>query len=201
MSLICIERPMERIIGRDLLKQHLRVTTTADDVRIDALLMAAEAHLDGANGILGRALRPQTWQLTHSGWPVSNIIRLPLPPTIAITAVEYLDSDDVLQTLSAAAYRQVVSGDNGGDLVVFDPTLLPAVYPDQPDAVRVTFTCGYEDLLSPANTGIPEAVVYAVVLIVRALYDEQSIPDMVNDLVAPFRVARAMIGSDAEYAT
>lgn len=199
MMLTRIEGPQDRVISRELLKQHLRVTTAADDVRIDALLLAAEAYLDGASGILGRALRPQSWQWTAPDWPAGGVLQLPLPPTIAVVAVEYLDAANVLQTLAVANYRQISGGDAGGDIVLFDQTTtMPTVYPDQPDAVRVTFTCGYEDLLSPANTGIPEAIVFAIVLMVRCWYDAENteIPDVVRNLVAPYRVARASIGSD-----
>ena len=202
MALVCIQTPTERLISRTLLKNHLRVTTSADDARIDALLLAAESYLDGGAGILGRALQPQTWQATFPDWPANGAIHLPLPPTIAVTSVEYLDTGGALQTLTATNYRQVAGGLNG-DVVAFDDvTSLPAVYADQPDAVRVTYTCGYEASASPGLDSIPEAIIYAAVLIVRAWYDgEPEVPPMVRDMLAPFRVARASIGSDVNYAT
>jgi uncharacterized phiE125 gp8 family phage protein len=200
--LTCIEAPQQRIIDRTALKQHLRVTTTADDARIDALLLAAESYLDGGAGILGRALQPQTWQFSLSNWPANRLVHLPLPPTIAVISVDYLDEAGTLQTLSAASWRQVKGGING-DLVVFeDDATLPAVDYDEPDAVRITYTCGYDSSASPGYDSIPEVVIYAAVLIVRAWYDnEPEIPNSARDMLAPFRVARASIGSDKNYAT
>ena len=54
--------PSGAVVTLAAAKAHLRVDHDLDDSAIGALIAAAEAHLDGYGGILGRCLLTQTWR-------------------------------------------------------------------------------------------------------------------------------------------
>ena len=56
----------EPILTLEEAKLHLRVDHDDDDDLIEALVAAVTARLDGRDGILGRCLRAQTWELVLS---------------------------------------------------------------------------------------------------------------------------------------
>jgi hypothetical protein len=58
-----INPPTEPVLTLADAKPHLRVDHNDDDSLITALIAAATARLDGRDGILGRWLRQQTWEL------------------------------------------------------------------------------------------------------------------------------------------
>lgn len=186
--LVRLEAPTQHFLERELVKKHIRVTTTADDDRIDSLIEAVEAVLDGQNGYLGRALMPQTWRLDMHDWP-DNAILVPLPPLISVESIEYLDSTGDLQTLPASYYR-VVDGAPVSMIVPEHGKTWPSVLTAQRDAVQVTFVAGYQDTLSPTNNAVPGAIVQAGVILLGMLYDTpmDDIPDSVKSILAPWVV-------------
>lgn len=192
MALILVEAPQWRFVERAAVKRNLHVTTDADDDRIDQLILAAESFLDGGRGILGRALVHQTWKLTLPDWP-EEIIRLPLPPLISVESITYLDSTGDEQTLDSSLYRVVDGGAGGhsGVMREFSATW-PSVYSGVPDGVRVTYTCGYQDELSPSNNPVPEAIVRAALLLISSWYDDPNAEPSGAfwSLVTPFMVRR-----------
>ena len=108
MTLKLISGPAAEPVTLVEAKAHLRIETSDDNTLIDSLIKAARAHIDGADGWLGRALMYQTYDLS-----VDNLcipIRLPLPPLVSVTSVKYLDTAGDEQTLAASLYRVVDRG-------------------------------------------------------------------------------------------
>lgn len=190
-SLIRVEGPQERFVTVGWIKQFIHVDTSADDERIGGLIDGAISYLDGGEGILGRALYPQTWRLLLPDWPPNRII-IPLPPLISVTAITYLDSDGVEQTLDSSLYRVVNNGVMRSYVVRIDGASFPNVQVEQCDAVRVLFDAGYRSEASPEDNAVPEALRQAVVMIVRSWYDDPTsdIPEVVKSLITPFKVNR-----------
>ncbi len=214
-ALILVQGPQDDVVPLALAKQALRVDTAADDERIYRLIKAATERFDGADGILGRALMPQTWRLEVRSFPGAEIvgdlddltvsrefsgiesrivgyIEIPLPPLIAVTAVEYLDTDGALQTLSSSVYRVVSGGtQRRARLILAAGQSWPSTRTGEPDAVRVTFDCGYRDLSSPANMAVPEPIREAVLMLAQSMYDrpgQEDVPEVVHSLVSPYKV-------------
>src|SRR6185369_8190715 len=94
-SLYLIAAPESAVVSLDDMKEHLRVDAdnTDDDDVIDAFTAATTQHLDGRDGLLGRALIDQTWELRLSWFPCYGLLRLPLPPLIEVVSVKYIDAD------------------------------------------------------------------------------------------------------------
>ena len=192
MGLVRVQGPQEPVCDTDYVKLFIHVDTAADDERIRSLSAAAEARLDGADGLLGRALMRQTWLLSLPDWPPSGYC-LPLPPLIDVTGITYLDTNGDEQTLATSYYRTVNRGSRPSELVYAFGVTLPTVQSEQPDAVRITFDAGYLDLDSPTNNPVPEPIRQAIVMTVQSWYDfpgREDVPEVVASLISPFKVNR-----------
>jgi uncharacterized phiE125 gp8 family phage protein len=151
-------------------KAHLRIFHSDEDVYIQALVDAAVGHLDGAQGILGRCVSEQDWEMTidrfpcEDAWGRVQAINLPLPPTISVASVKYDDASHIEQTLTGTRLIGAASAGGAFILPAFN-TRWPSTDLRQPASVRVTFTAGY------ATT--PPGIKWAVLLIVSHLYEHR----------------------------
>jgi uncharacterized phiE125 gp8 family phage protein len=128
-------------------KAHLRVTHTAEDALIAALITAARQACESETN---RSLVTQTWVKTLDLFPVA--IELPNPPVVAIASVQYVDATTRLSTmLSPASYTLDNKSEPGW--------LVPAYGYDWPvpldviNAVTITYTAGYGDA-----SAVPEVI-------------------------------------------
>lgn len=149
-------------------KAHLRVDTSDDDTLIAAMITAAtEAAEQAMSGkVGGRAIMPQTWELTLDAFP--EALELTRVPVASITSVIYADLDGVDQTLSALLY----SLDNYDD---FGPTYVVPAYDtewpdtrDQINAVKVRYVAGYANAAA-----VPESIKSWIKLQVGAMYENR----------------------------
>ena len=142
---------------------------TEDDTAIAAIIRAATEDIDGPGGWLGRALGPQTLELTAAGFSEiarCGVIRLPYPPLISVLSVKYLDARGIEQTLDPASYRV-----NETSLMLSPGETWPATNAAV-DAVRVRFRAGYNGVSGAAvgenQTGsIPERARQAIILMAQ----------------------------------
>lgn len=134
MYLTLITPPAAKVVAVADLCQQLRVTSSDEWALIEALELAAVAHLDGWKGVLGRAIRPQVWKQEFDAW---GYLRLAMPDVSAIT-VTALDSNGAAVTATRADLRVDASG--------------PYVITEGPsvDRVFVQFTCGMQTQQIPA---------------------------------------------------
>lgn len=188
------------------LYEHLRVETSGspaapeDATIIGAYKRAAMAHLDGAYGVLGRALVSQTWTVEYRAFPArpdpvlgSYALWLPLPPLQSVSSVAYTDTDGSAQTLASSKYDVVKRGDRPGYLVPAYGESWPSTR-DEPSAVRVTFVAGYGE----SAADVPDSITTAALLLAAELYEHRSARDAqqarmysnptVEALLAPYRV-------------
>lgn len=176
------------------LKHWANITTTVDDAKIEAAITSARAHLDGARGILGRALMTQVWKAHYPAF--ADCMEIPLPPCQSVDSIVYIDSDGDAQTLASSVY----------DVFFLSAAVRPAEvriaygqsWPStraRPDAVSITFTAGY----GSAAEAVPKPLVQAMQLLATHYYQEPSavlvgppnvnlLPLGVQTLIAPYRV-------------
>ena len=183
-SKIAVE-PTEHGITLAETKEYLKVEHDADDITIRTLIEAAREHIEK---LTWRALTPRTIMLYLSAW--DSRILLPEPPLKEITGINYIDVDGNIQTLAS------------GDYLV-DDTAVPAVlmpgygksWPavrNVPNAIEITYICGYETLPSSLKT--------AMLLLVAHWYEHRAaveeggnyapLPIAVDALVDGYRVVR-----------
>jgi len=131
--------PSAAIVTAAELKSHLRVDFDDDDDLMSDLVVAAQNHIEGPEGI-GLALGPSTWRLSLDAFPDDQVISIPLGPVTAVTGITYLDMAGATQTLSLTNVRV--------DLDARPARITPALdktWPDTADlvgAVKITFTAG-----------------------------------------------------------
>lgn len=85
-----IEPPTASAVSLAEAKAHLRVDGDDEDLLIQTYIDAATAYLDGMDGILGRALCPQTWRFEmdreDAGLPLSPVISFDRPEAGVVVA-------------------------------------------------------------------------------------------------------------------
>lgn len=139
-NLSLVEAP-DPVVSLTDAKAFLHVWHDDDDALITQLIAAATDKLDGAGGVLGRALGVQTWRLMLDCFPV-GALKLPLPPFRSVESITYFDRNGDQQTLDPADYK--ASGVGGTGVIVSTGD-----WPDTwefPGAVDIEFKAGYDDV-------------------------------------------------------
>ena len=183
--LVQITPPAEEPVTLAEAKEHLRVAHDSEDAHISSLIAAARTHLDGAQGILGRALVTQTWRLDADSPDESGRLWLDLPPVASVSSVQTMQ-DGVLTSWSSgwrlgydgeAAFIEPDEGENWPS------------YDARHDAIQVTFVTGDD----AANVAQPLKI--AIMMAVAEHYefretmvssDYRRSPTM-SALIAPYR--------------
>lgn len=184
----------------DGLRWHLE-RTDAPDMSYDALVLAEirDQHLKAGNGqddwiyrawlvtyrraemVTRRPLIPQTWQLVMSRFPYgSRPIVVPKSPLLAVASIAYVDDEGATQTLTGSPADFTVIAPNGpnpkrGEIYPLYDETWPSVRL-VPDAVTVTFTCGYPlTVTSPQVASVPEDITHGRLLMLGELYKQRSL--------------------------
>lgn len=144
-------------------KLHLRVDTADEDTLITAFITAAT---ESAEQATGRAIMPQTWELTLDAFP--DAFELTRVPAASITSIRYWDTTGTQQTLGTALYTLDNADDFGSAYAV------PAVgnaWPaarEQINAVALRYVAGYD-----TAAAVPESIKSWVKLQVGAMYENR----------------------------
>ena len=176
MSLKRTVAPTELPILLDETKDHIRWESDADD---DAVLVAymrsAVRQMDGAEGLLNRALVTQTWQLDLDAFPTwrahsrywGRAIKVPLPPLQSVSSITYIDTAGDTQTLAASKYK--VLNLNSPTRAGIIETAFGETWPStrhEGEAVTVTFVAGYG-----ARNAVPEHIRHLLLFTIQDAYD------------------------------
>lgn len=163
MALKLITPPTTLAVSLAEAKLHLRVDGTDEDTLITACIIAATEYAEQATG---RAIMPQTWELTLDAFPAA--FPLTRTPVASVTSVKYYDQDGVQQTLGTARYML----DNADD---FGPAKVVPVYGDiwpatrcQTNAVALRYQAGWPDAAS-----VPDSIKAWIKLQVGAMYENR----------------------------
>lgn len=200
MALKIVTPPDDFPVTVEEVQAHLRVDFEDDDRLIESYIAAATAALDGPNGWLGRALRPQTWDFYCDEFPCAGqTLELPLGPLLSVDGVFYRASDGSETEIDVANYS--------ADLAPMPGRVVPVYGFSWPfpviatNAVRVRFTAGYVDAneSDPATSTVPEPIKVAIMMMVADYYDPQapaatdsqpqiSVTPAVKALLAPYKM-------------
>lgn len=184
MALSLITPPTAYPVTLDEVKNHLRVDGVQEDSLLLGLIAAVTGHLDGANGLLGRAIITQAWLQTEPHFEAE--IRLSVLDVQEITSLSYLDESGAWVDLAADAYGLTTDGYLAPAFGGRWPTTARAR-----EAVKIRYVAGYGD---PA--AVPPALKSAILLHIGHLYrcreavgEEMSeLPLGYADLINPYRV-------------
>ncbi|MDN5849953.1 MAG: hypothetical protein L0H63_10010, partial [Nitrococcus sp.] len=96
MALVSVTPPTSEPITVELARLHAKIETLDDYALMDLYIGAARAY---AEGFVERSLASQTWRYTLDCF--LPVIRVPMPPLIAVTSLEYVDTSGITQTLAS----------------------------------------------------------------------------------------------------
>lgn len=190
MSLILITPPSRYPVTLEETKAHLRVETDDDDAYLDSLIEMATACLDGADGLLGRCLVQQTWELQLPYWPCAPMrcdfgtryfpngptgqIEIPLGPLMSVTSVVHVDAAGDDQTIDADQYIAVPRGWEPGIVQPVYGGTWPTVVYSRPDAIRIRFVAGYASVVNGGLNGtIPRNIIQCMLKAIGSAYENR----------------------------
>lgn len=161
MSLKLITAPTDEPITKDEAKAHLRVDVSDDDALIEALIVVAR---QGAEHLTGRAMMPQTWELSLDRF--EGEISLQKAPLIEIISVKYVDQAGALQTMAEADYQLDDHREPARMVPVYGSCWPPTRC--QPNAVLIRFQAGYADAAA-----VPQEIKQWMLLRIGMLYENR----------------------------
>jgi len=165
-------------------KQHLRVTSTADDTYISNLLSMA---IDACGQYLGYSVRKASVQygfdslvgqpaimnpVNGTEQPVGNLLRIP-SRVISLTSVQYVDDNNTAQAFTDYIVSPQPLGTYGRTIFI---TSAPSSTTDDVTKYLVTVTEGFElATATGVDAGLlfPQAIKFASLLLVGQMYDNR----------------------------
>ncbi len=152
MSLDQIIAPLKQPITLQKAKAQCRCQHDLED---DLFVEWIDGATNYAESCIHRQLITATWKLTLDAFPQESI-ELKKTPVQAIESVQYFDVNDGLQSLSSDSW--FLEGDEVSAWLV--PAISWPSTAERPDAVQITFRCGYGN--EPAN--IPACIRNALLI-------------------------------------
>ena len=144
-------------------KSHCKIDTADDDALLSAIIVAAT---ELAEAKTGRALMPQTWELTLDAFP--DAFELTRTPVQSITRLDYFDASATRQLMLSTLYALDSADDFGyAYLVPAYGGEWPATL-DQINAVTVRYLAGYA-----SAAAVPEGIKQWIKLTIAAMYDNR----------------------------
>lgn len=119
-------------------KQHQKISASDEDTLIAAQLSAARRW---AETFTRRQFVLATWKLYLDRFPC-YALRLPRPPLISVSSIQYVDTAGATQTLDDSLY-QVDHNHEPGLIVPDFGQVWPTTRDGTPNAVTVTYLAGY----------------------------------------------------------
>lgn len=162
MGLVVVTPPSSLAVSLDEAKAQLRILDTSEDTYVTSLLNAAISHVER---VLNKALVTQTLDYFQDTFDENNgPIYLPIAPIQSITTLKYLNSSNVLTTMTVNTEYSV---DTYGPLHRLVPvgSWPSGVMPDVLNGIQVRFVAGYG-----APTAVPADIKAAILIKIADLY-------------------------------
>jgi len=148
MGIKIITAPTTEPVSLADAKLHLRVDHSTEDTLIEALITAAR---DECEHLLGRAIAPQTLELSIDAFPDDGI-PLPMPPVSSVLSIKYDNSDGDEITVDQNDYYLDDAQEPSWVLPAYNGAWPSAR--TQANAVRVQYIAGYSACPEPLRAWI-----------------------------------------------
>lgn len=168
-------------------RQHCRIDHTDEDDYIAGLIVAARSWCED---YCRRSFMTRTIEMKRPRF--RSPMDLPRGPVQSVSSVQYQDSDDATQTLSADVYE--LAADPVMARVVLRSSQSWPTTADVEHPVTITYVSGYGDL----SADVPATIRQAIKMMVGQLYEYREpivtgtsiahVPMAVESLLAPYRV-------------
>lgn len=163
-----------------------RLDANTEQAYIGTLIQAAR---EEAEAFTNRQFLTATWELYLDAFPCDSEIELPRSPLQSVTSVEYRDSADAWQTLSASTYEVQRAGhlDHPGRIALKSGSAWPTIS-TLPGSVRITFVAGHTDALS-----VPARAKKAILHEVAESFERREL-GVVGSIYTPTRTFQHLLG-------
>jgi uncharacterized phiE125 gp8 family phage protein len=196
MALYLVTAPALEPVTVEEAKAHSRIDHSDDDALVASLIVAARQYVETYTQ---RALVTQTWDWKLDGFPC-GAMTLPMPPTLSVTSITYLDTANVSQTWSAADYltefpvgEQAAPARITSDYGISYPSTYGVM-----NAVTIRFVAGYAATAEAAVIAIPASLKTVIKVLVAHWYEQRQpvlvgttlvpVPTSVEALLWPYKV-------------
>jgi uncharacterized phiE125 gp8 family phage protein len=159
-------------------KAHLRVDASDDDAYITALITAARMWVEQMANL---CLIEQTVVEKFDSFPIYGYFNLTKAPVLAITSIQYTDTNGDVQTWANTEYDI--------DTVSKPARIMPKFGKTYPFTrvslapVSITYTAGFGD----EAADVPAPIIHAMKLLIGEMYENRQ--SLTNEQVAPKRGA------------
>jgi uncharacterized phiE125 gp8 family phage protein len=178
-------QPVSEPITLQELKDFAHIDGTDEDILLNSFIESARR---AAENYLRRALLEQTITLKMDYWP-SEIIELPRPPLISITAIETLDESNTATVYSSDNYY-IITGSDPGFVVIKQGITFPINTERSFGGIQVRYKAGY----GTNRTDIPNSIRDGIKLWATEIYENRFVrddpPPEAMNLLSPYRMLR-----------
>lgn len=172
MALRCITPSTALAVDVDDLKDHLRISSTDEDVTIRRYIHAATKQ---AENIMKRQCCTAQWRFVLPKF--ATVIEIPRPPVVSSqVTIEYLDSSGDTATCPSSVYEVDTYQEPAVIRLNYESTW-PDTY-DVENAVRITFVSGYEQSTLDNQATIPEDIKLWIMMRSGDMYERRESIDL-----------------------
>lgn len=167
LGLTRTSEPSEPAVSVADVKAVLLITDSDSDSRLSDLVNAVERWLEETANV---SLISQDWRVSFDAVPSDRCFRIPRPPLLSVSALDYRDPDDgTWSTVSSSDYDVLVDA-NPGRMVV-NSGAMPTVHGTLKEKFRVSFTSGMAATTVALKASRPD-VTELLARTVAEMYDE-----------------------------
>ena len=141
-------------VSLDDAKEAAHISWTHEDTTLTNRLKSVITQIQDE---LGRQLITASYVLHLTRKPCEEFIKLPRPPLVSVTGVEYYDTDNTLQTFSSGNYS-VMTGGVFGEIHLEPDIAWPDVSDEKEYPIKITYSAGY----GTDATSIPPEIIEAI---------------------------------------
>lgn len=178
MALKLVTAPATTPVSVNEVKLHSRVSTSADDTLITALISAATEFTEVRTR---RRLINSTWDYTIDSF-CGDAIEVPYSPLSSVSSISYVDTDGNSQTLDSSAYI-VNTFDTPGRVELAYGQSWPATR-YQSNAITIRHVAGY----GASSANVPAGIRQALFLLIGHWYEHREAAAM-NSVPAKVELA------------
>ena len=167
-------------------KAFLRVDDGAEDGLIGTLITAARLHIENTTD---RALIAQSWRVVLDCWPAGRMVKLPVAPLMALTAVTVYDADGGTHGIALSQFQS-----EAAPARLLLPEAIEGMVPiRERQGIEIDYVAGFG--IGPED--VPADLRQALLTLVAHWFEHRDLaaaeapaPGAYERLVAPYRSVR-----------
>lgn len=188
MTLLQLTSPAVEPVGLADFKAHARIDSEDEDALLNAMLLAARAHIETLSG---KVLITQTWRMLADTLPTDGRMALLMRPIQSVDSVVLYDASGTPSNLEPEDWLADLGG-RWPRLMLRRPA---ASRMRAMNGIEVDITAGYGD----SGLDVPAVLKHAILMLAAHWYAHRSTgfdftsagePDGLLDLIEPFREVR-----------